>query len=389
MKSALHLRPAPDAAAPALRLVESPGPLLPAEEAVGVAEDALERNDYAGAVAVLAEARPVLGLDAPDELLVRALRAESWSRMELGELDQALALVQRLRAVVERPSFTDVDRADALFRLGCCRLLVARTSSAVELYTHALGLCDRTALSSDRLRALIHAWRSRCYRRQRDSEAARGDVERALELAEGLGDRRTIAHVYLEAALVAERAKQWLLARFYAEQAKELYEGFGDRPNVARLLTTLGTIDHVLGEDEEAVSSLTRAFDIALEAGREREAAEAVSALGRVELAAGDHGAAERSARRATELLEVLPDCREELGAALVVLGRAYLGQDRLEEAEVAFAFAERTLAADEAGGDPAAAWLAQGDLARARGLPEEAAERYRMAALALHNARS
>jgi len=145
----------------------------------------------------------------------------------------------------------------------------------------------------------------------------------------------------------------------------------------------------VLGEDEEAVSSLTRAFDLALEAGREREAAEAVSALGRVELAAGDHCAAERSARRATALLEVLPDCREELGAALVVLGRAYLGQDRLEDAEVALAFAERTLAAVEAGGDPASAWLAQGDLARARGLAPEAAERYRMAALALHDARS
>jgi tetratricopeptide (TPR) repeat protein len=389
MKSAPHLRPAPDAAAPALRLVESPSPLLPAEEAVGVAEDALERNDFAGAVAVLAEARPVLGLDAPDELLVRALRAESWSRMELGELDQALALVQRLRAVVERPSFTDVDRADALFRLGCCRVQVARTSSAVELYTHALGLCDRTALSSDRLRALIYAWRSRCYRRQRDLDAARADVERALELAEGLGDRRIIAHVYLEAALVAERTKQWLLARFYAEQAKELYEGFGDRPNVARLLTTLGAIDHLLGEDEEAVASLTRSFDVALDAGREREAAEAVSALGRVQLAVGDHAAAERSARQATELLEVLPDCREELGAALLVLGRAFLGQDRLEEAEEAFAFAERTLVALDSAGDSAAAWLAQGDLARARGLAEDAAERYRMAALALHDSRS
>jgi len=389
MKSALHLRPAPGAAAPVLRLVESPGPVLPAEEAVGIAEDALERNDFAGAVAVLAEARPVLGLDAPDELLVRALRVESWSRMELGELEQALALVQRLRAVVERPSFTDVDRADALFRLGCCRVQADTLSAAVELYTHALGLCDRTAHSSDRLRARIHAWRSLCHRRRGDVEAARADVERALELAEGLGDGRIIAHVYVQAALVAERAKQWLLARFYGEQAGALYESFGDWPSVARLLTALGRIDHLLGEDEEAVASLTRSYDVALEAGREREAAQAVSAVARVQLAAGDHAAAERSARRATELLEVLPDCREELGAALLVLGRAFLGQDRLEEAEEAFALAERTLAAEESAGDPAAAWIAQGDLARARGLAEDAAERYRAAALALDEARS
>jgi tetratricopeptide (TPR) repeat protein len=388
MKSALHLRPAPDGAVPALRLLEGPGPPLPAEEAVDVAEDALGRNDFAGAVAVLSEARPVLGLDAPDALLVRALRVESWSRLELGELDQALALVQRLRAVVERPSFTDVDRADALFRLGCCRFRAAGISSAVELYTHALGLCDRTALSSERLRARIHAWRSRCYRRRRDFDAARADVERALELAEGLGEGPIIAHVYFQAALVAEETKQLLLARFYAEQAGKLYEGLGDRPNAARLLTALGRIDHLLGEDEESVASLVRAHDVALEAGREREAADAVSVLGQVQLAAGDHAAAEQSARRATELLEVLPDYREELGAALLVLGRAFLGQDRLEEAEEAFALAERTLAADESAGHPAAAWIAQGDLARARGLADDAAERYRAAALALHDAR-
>ena len=389
MRSALHLRPAPDAAVPVLRLVEGQGTLLPAEEAVAVAEDALGRNDFAGAVAVLAEARPVLGLDAPDELRARALRVESWSRLELGEVDQAVALVQRLRPVVERPTFTDVDRADALFRLGCCRVRADRISSAVELYTHALGLCDRTAAPSDGLRASIHAWRSLCHRRRSDLEAARADVERALELAESLGDGRIIAPVYFEAALVAGRAGQWLLARFYGEQARALYEGFGDLPNGARLLTALGRIDHRLGEDEAAAASLGRAYDLALQAGREREAADAVSALGRVQLAAGDHAEAERSARQAIELLEVLPDRGEELGDALLVLGRAYLGQSRLEEAEEAFALAERKLTAPEAAGDPAAAWIAQGDLARARGLAEDAAERYRTAALVLHDARS
>lgn len=385
MKSVVNLRPAPDGAAPSLRLVEGSEPPLPADQAVDVAEDALERNDFAGAVAVLAEARPVLGLDAPDTLLVRALRVESWSRMELGELDQALALVQRLRAVVERPSFTDVDRADALFRLGCCRFQAAEISSALELYTHALGACDRTALSSERLRARVHAWRSRCHRRRRDLDAARTDVERALELAEGLGDGNIIADVYFQAALVAEETNQLLLARFYAEQAGRLYEGLTDRPNLARLLTALGRIDHLLGEHDEAAASLVRAHDVALEAGREREAARASSVLGRVQLAAGDASAAERSARRATELLEDLPDHREELGASLILLGRSFLGQDRLEEAEEAFALAERTLAAEESAGGPAAAWIAQGDLARARGQAEAAAERYRAAALELY----
>ena len=44
-------------------------------------------------------------------------------------------------------------------------------------------------LPCDGLRSDIFHWRSRCHRRQRDFEAAREDVERALELAQGLDDR--------------------------------------------------------------------------------------------------------------------------------------------------------------------------------------------------------
>ena len=51
-----------------------------------------------------------------------------------------------------------------------------------------IELLTRSGLPADRLRAHILEWRSRCYQRQRDFEAAREDVERALELAESLND---------------------------------------------------------------------------------------------------------------------------------------------------------------------------------------------------------
>ena len=97
---------------------------------------------------------------------------------------------------------------------------------------------------------------SRCYRRQRDWEAAREDIERALELAEGLGDRETIAHVYFQASLVAERQGQWVLARSYAERSKALYEEVADRQSIGRLLNNLGGLTFLLGKPDEAVDYL-------------------------------------------------------------------------------------------------------------------------------------
>jgi hypothetical protein len=103
---------------------------------------------------------------------------------------ERIAAIQtdRLRLVrVRRPLLQQLERADARIRT-------------------ALELCDRSGRPCDRLRAQILRWRSACYRRQRDWDAARADVERALELAEAIGDRRTAADAYVQASLVAERS---------------------------------------------------------------------------------------------------------------------------------------------------------------------------------------
>ena len=51
-----------------------------------------------------------------------------------------------------------------------------------------------------------------------------------------------------QASLVAERQRQWLLARFHAEQALEIYRRFGDTLSTARLLNNLAGIDFLLGD---------------------------------------------------------------------------------------------------------------------------------------------
>ena len=80
-------------------------------------------------------------------------------------------------------------------------------------------------MPSDQLRSNILSWRSRCWRRQRDYEAAREDIERALQLAEDANDPRTIGAAYFQASLVADREGHWVLARNYAEKARARVRG--------------------------------------------------------------------------------------------------------------------------------------------------------------------
>jgi len=355
------------------------------EAAVARAEAAIEGQQYDEALVALEGLRQ--SPDAP-ELEFRALLAESWARMSQGELRPALDLLVRARELSEGQGFSDVERADVLYRMGVCRYTLTSINTAQTLLSEALELADRSDMPCDRLRSHILEWRSRCSRRQRDFEAAREDIERALELAERLDDSLTVAHVTFQASLVAEREGQWLRARTLAERAKELYEAHGDRLNLGRMLNNLGGLNYLLGKSDDAISYLKRAFSVALEVGSEPDAAQAVSSLAQVHLGAGDWSLAEEQARHALELLEGRPDFLDELGNAQIVLGRSLLEQDRLEEAEHVLAEAELSLSQLSSASHRAVAWTAQGDLASRRGDDSAAAALYRRAAEALQDVR-
>jgi tetratricopeptide (TPR) repeat protein len=308
--------------------------------------------------------------------------------MYFGELRPALDLLARARELSEQQGFSDVDRADVLYRMGVCRYKLTSINTSHTLLSEALDLADRSGIPCDRLRSHILEWRSRCSRRQRDFEAAREDIERALELAENLDDTLTVAHVTFQASIVAERDGHWLRARALAERAKELYETHGDQLNLGRMLNNLGGLNYLLGKPDDAIAYLKRAFSVALDVGSEPDAAQAVSSLAQVHLGAGDWTLAEEQSRHAVELLEGRPDFLDEIGNAQIVLGRALLEQDRLDEAEQAFAEAELNLSQLSSASHRAVAWTAQGDLASRRGDDRAAAALYRRAAEALQDLR-
>src|SRR6266542_3448725 len=329
----------------------------------------------------------VLGTGMP-ELEVRALVGEATARMREGQVREAIELLDRARILTERDGFSDVERAGVLFWLGVARYKLSSVQTAIGLFDEAMKLAERSQLPSDHLRSNILAWRSRCYRRRRDLEAAREDVERALELAEGLNDKRTAADVYFQASIIADREGHWVLARTYAERAKAAYEELSDRGNLGRLLNNLGGLNFLLGHPHDAISFLKDAVRIQLEVGADAEAAHAVNGIAQVHLRTGEVTRAEEQARYALTLLEGRVDHLDEIGNAQLVLGRAMLEQDRLDEAEEAVRLGEEAYDKLSSASHRATAWVAQGDLAARRGDDRTAARLYRQAADALQDVR-
>ena len=358
------------------------------EATLARAEMLNEAQEYAGAVEEFGRGRAAMLATGSAELEARALAGEAWARAQLGEVREAIELLESARRIVETEQFSDIDRADVVYRVGVCRYKLSSISTAIALFDEALRLADAARLPCDVLKSNILSWRSRCYRRQRDWEAAREDVSRALELAEGLSDRRTLAQVYFQASMLAEREGHWVLARNYAERAKAQLEEISDRAGVGRLLNNLGAFTFLLGRPEEAVEYLKEAFGVALEVGHDQDAAQAVSSLAQVHLRTGEPVKAEEQARHALKLLDGRVDFLDEIGNAQLVLGRALLDQKRFDESEAMLAEAESSFDQLSSASHRAAAWVAQGDLAERRGDDKRAATLYKRAAEILQDFR-
>jgi tetratricopeptide (TPR) repeat protein len=353
---------------------------------VAAAERAVAESRYDEAVAQLADAAVAPG-QYPD-LALRSLLAGSWARMYRGELDEALELLRTAKEIAHRPGFNDVDRAEVLHRMGCVHVRRGSVARAVSDFSLALELCNRSRRACDRLRADILEWRSRCYQRQRDFDAARADIERALELARATGDAHAAADINFRASGIAQAEGKTLAARFYAEKARDLYEECGDLGNVGRVLNDLGGITFLLGDAEAAIAHLKRAVSVLFDAAGDVESGYAVSSLAQVYLRTGEPAFAEEQARKALVLLGGREDALDEVGNTMLVLGRALLELGRHDEADEAFAAAESLFSDRESTSLVAAALMARGDLASARDEHVAAADLYRRAAKLLQDFR-
>jgi tetratricopeptide (TPR) repeat protein len=352
--------------------------------ALARAERFIDAHCYEDALDALSSVH-VPSIAAPD-LALRVLHSETWARLYLGDVEMADSIAERARGLSEGTAFSDLERAESLFRLGCCRLKLTRVTNAVSLFTLALRLSERSGIDGDRLRAQTFEWRSRCYQVQREWEAAESDAHSAVELAQQIGDGRLEALAQMQCSLVTERRGDPLLARFYAERARALASETGDQQTEARILNNLGGLSYLLGEPQVAVAYLKEAFALSLEVGNDADAAQAVSSLAQVHLRCGAPQLAEEQARHALSILDERADYVDERGNVHLVLGRALLEQEREDDAMEQFAAAEWLFESLGSASHVAAAWMAQGDLYTRKGEFEASMALYRRAAEALQD---
>ena len=366
------------------------GPAAQAEFAAVVAraEASVEARRHTEAVDELTRIRRAVASAADPHLALRHGMTLGWALQHLGRLDEAAAVLGAAVSDAAGLGDADADHAAVLFRLGVVRFKMGSHATALSLLDEALRLAGTADRTSDALRVRILNTRAKIRRRQKDFTAAAEDVQQALELARALDDDRVLAETYLDASLVAERRNEYTRARHYAERSKALFERVSDHEYVGKLLNNLGQLHAITGRPQDAVPLLRESFRIAVEQDNRIDAAFAASSLASARLHSGDPEGAIESANRAIELLGGRAEYRQEEGNARLVMGKAHLGLDRIDEAERDFRAAAECFTAVESISHMAGSWVALGDVATRRGEPERAAELYRRAADALQDVR-
>jgi tetratricopeptide (TPR) repeat protein len=370
------------AGSPATLLTELPGAGL--ERRLAAAERLTGWNEHAAALELLEELWSQIRRFPA--LTLRHRLAASWAEMYRGRLDEAADLLAHADTIAQSPLFDAADRAAVLYHRGCVALKRTEVAEATALFTRALETNARSRRPSSLLAANVLNWRSRCHQLRRDFDAAARDAEGSLELAADAGDDRARANALFQASLVAERQRQWLLARFYAEQALELYRAQGDTLSIARILNNLGGIDFLLGDVAGAERMLIEAAAAAAEAGSNADVAQATSSLAQVLLHSDRPREARVRALGAIEMLTGRADFLDELGNAQLVVANSFAAEADAVAACTWLGRAEETFAAVGSTSHLAATWVARGDLARSTGDTAAAAELYRRAADALQD---
>ena len=223
-----------------------------------------------------------------------------------GDAREALDLLARARELAEAPQFSDVDRAEILFRLGVCRYKLSSVSTAI-------GAASTRRSSSPSARAPVRPAPRRHPRLAlalppppaRLRGRARGRRARARARA---GDGRP-AHdrEHLLPGLARRRADGPLgaLAQLRGAGEGAVRRSSNDERTSAGCCTTSVGSTSCSGSPTQAIEHLKARSRVALEvgiAGGRRPGASA--SLATVHLHLGDFEAAEEHARHALELLE-------------------------------------------------------------------------------------
>jgi transcriptional regulator with XRE-family HTH domain len=104
------------------------------EASLARAEALLEAGEVTDAAEAFADSTTAVAATGDVQLEVRRLVGHGRALVIEGQVRQSLEHLTRARGLAEGPEFSDVDRADILFRLGVCRFQLSSISTAMALF---------------------------------------------------------------------------------------------------------------------------------------------------------------------------------------------------------------------------------------------------------------
>ena len=265
-------------------------------------------------------------------ILSRLLAEQACFLNRRGIYDRAIAAAQASIDLTRADKTAQTTQLSAKARLQWGRALLRQGEyeAARGQLEQALTLAQTTSereVEMDCLRSLgnvVHG--------QENYAGAQTYYERALHLSREIGDRCGESAALANLGLVSNRQNNYARAITFYERALEISREMEDRWDETLALINLGYVLHQQGDYASARTYYRQTLRLARETGDQQNESMALACLGLLSHHLGDDGAACNDTQQALRIAREIGDRRAQ-GYALTRLGHALTGLKRLAEA--------------------------------------------------------
>ena len=159
---------------------------------------------------------------------------------------------------------------------------------------------------------MCYAWLGRIFESLGEYVKAKEHSEKALAIAEKIGDRKIEAECYVNLGCIFESQGEYVKAQEDFEKALAIAEKIGDRKIEARCYASLGCIFESLGEYVKAKEHSEKALAIAEKTGDRKIEAICYASLGSIFESLGEYVKAKEHFEKALEIAEKIGDWKTE-----------------------------------------------------------------------------
>jgi tetratricopeptide (TPR) repeat protein len=284
-----------------------------------------EQDNFRAALRWCFDHAPDLGLRIASGLGNLWLAQGHWAELN-SVYEEALA-----RSIGGSPEL----RARCARYAGKCAQMQGDAARAHELFEESVALAEESKSTSEIIKALHQLGSTLAHKPGRRSEA-RPLLDRALKLAQKLGDEKLIASSLYYLAEFAIAASDFTFAREMDDQALAICRKRNDKPGVALCMVHLSDIALLTGETQRVRSYLEIAQGIHEQAGDQHSLTWDRYRLGRLDLHRGNYDQARSLLRESAKTFERMKAKPGEAWS-LLQLGKVALCEEEFLDASSYF----------------------------------------------------